>query len=166
MTEKIQWKWFQLAVSSCYPSSSYTGDSTVFFEFICIWSVKKNKVPPHANRFSPPLKTISNKWVGIKKDQNSQCFQFSHWRQDRMPLSLYSPLAYPSIKNYNHFRLLNLSIERCLSLFLLFLTSEYSERPVILVVPLPVDCDNHDQTPFTMSLMVSVQYIISRFKLI
>ena len=35
VTEKIQGKWFQLAVSSCYPSSSYTRDSTVFFEFIC-----------------------------------------------------------------------------------------------------------------------------------
>ena len=128
VTEKIQGKWFQLAVSSCYQSSSYTRDSTVFFEFICSWSVKKNKVPPQANRFSPPLKTISNKWVGIKKDQNSQCFQFSPFDlivEDRMPLSLYSPLAYPSIKNYNHFRLLNLSIDRCLSLFLLLLTSEY-----------------------------------------
>ena len=169
MTEKIQWKWFQLAVSSCYLSSSYTRDSTVFFEFICSWSVKKNKVPPQADRFSPPLKTISNKWVGIKKDQNSQCFQFSPFDsiiEDRMPLSLNSPLAYPSKKNYNHFRLLNLSIERCLSLFILFLTSEYSESPVILVVPLPVDYNNHDQTPFTMSLMVSVQYIISKRKLI
>ena len=142
MTEKIQWKWFQLAVSSCYRSSSYTRDSTVFFEFICCWSVKKNKVPPHADRFSPPLKIISNTWVGIKKDQNSQCFQFSPFDlivEDRMPLSLYSPLAYPSIKNYNHFRLLNLSIKRCLPPFLLLLTSEYSARPVILVVPLPVD---------------------------
>ena len=37
---------------------------------------------------------------------------------------------------------------------------------MILVVPLPVDYNNHDQTPFTMSLMVSVQYIISKFKLI
>ena len=131
-----------------------------FFEFICNWSVKKNKDPPHANRFSPPLKTISNKWVGIKKDQNSQCFRFSPFdliMEDRMPLCLYSPLAYPSIKNYNHFRILNLNIERCLSLFLLFLTLRIFGTP----------CDNnHDQTPFTMSLMVSVQYIISRFKLI
>ena len=137
-----------------------------FFEFICNWSVKKNKDPPHADRFSPPLKTISNKWVGIKKDQNSQCFRFSPFdliMEDRMPLCLYSPLAYPSIKNYNHFRILNLNIERCLSLFLLFLTLTH---PVILVVPLPVDYNNHDQTPFTMSLMVSVQYIIRKRKLI
>ena len=34
---KIQGKWFELAMSSSYPSSSYTWGSTVLFEFICNW---------------------------------------------------------------------------------------------------------------------------------
>ena len=71
-----------------------------FLKFICIWSVKKNKLPPHANRFPPLLKTIIHK---MRRDQERpnqsvfsvhSAFRFNHWRQDVLsPV----PSPYPSI---------------------------------------------------------------------
>ena len=69
---KIQGKWFQLAVSSSYPSSSYTGGlgrfSSIFLSLFAIDQLRKIKY--HR------METIIHKMRRVKKDQTSQCFQF------------------------------------------------------------------------------------------
>ena len=39
VTEKIQGKWFQLAVSSCYPSSSYTYCLGILQYFLSLFAI-------------------------------------------------------------------------------------------------------------------------------
>ena len=95
---KIQGKWFQLAVSSSYPSSSYTGGlgrfSSIFLSLFAIDQLRKIK----SNR----METIIHK---MRRDQERpnqsvfsvhSAFRFNHWRQDVLsPV----PSPYPSIDN-------------------------------------------------------------------